>query len=308
MNPFLLVNSGSGGGKAQDAILAVARERGIRHHVVAPGERFAPVLDAAVSDGADLLLAAGGDGTLCAVANVAMAANLPMVVVPAGTRNHFALDLGLDLEDPAGVLAASLDHEYERHVDVGAVNGSTFLNNVSLGVYASAVSKPDYRDHKVSALVGAAAQALEHAPDRSSKLTLSAPSVAVVPGATAGALMVVNNAYATTFAPGERLRPRLDSGEVWVYVGGAGIGAESGLLTRMWDLARTAVTQSMLAAAFGAPEVVIDCDPADVPVAVDGEHRPDLSGPLRFESRPGALRLRVPQDPGPVTLPVTLVW
>jgi diacylglycerol kinase family enzyme len=97
MQPFLLINAGSGGGRTQDSITAVATELNLDHHVVKPGDDFDAVLGAALERGADLLSAAGGDGTLCAVANVAMDHDMPMVVVPAGTRNHFALDLGLDL-------------------------------------------------------------------------------------------------------------------------------------------------------------------------------------------------------------------
>jgi diacylglycerol kinase family enzyme len=114
MQPFLLINAGSGGGRTQDSITAVATELNLDHHVVKPGDDFDAVLGAALERGADLLAAAGGDGTLCAVANVAMDHDMSMIVVPAGTRNHFALDLGLDLEDPGGVLRASLSSGFER--------------------------------------------------------------------------------------------------------------------------------------------------------------------------------------------------
>jgi predicted polyphosphate/ATP-dependent NAD kinase len=86
--------AGSGGGHAQDSITEVATELEVEHHVVEPGDDFGAVLAAALDRGADLLMAAGGDGTLCDVANVAMDHDLPMVLVPAGTRNHFALDSG----------------------------------------------------------------------------------------------------------------------------------------------------------------------------------------------------------------------
>ena len=92
---------------------------------------------------------------------------LPMVVVHSGTRNHSALDLGLDLEDPAGVLRACLTSGHERRVDVGTVNGSIFLNNASLGVYATAVGSGDYRRHKVSAFAKAAREAIS--PDEAAE-------------------------------------------------------------------------------------------------------------------------------------------
>ena len=83
---------------------------------------------------------AGGDGSLAAVVEVALERDLPFVTVPFGTRNHFARDLGLDRDDPLGSLAAF--HGEERRVDVALVNASPFLNNVSLGVYASFVHDP----------------------------------------------------------------------------------------------------------------------------------------------------------------------
>jgi len=66
--------------------------------------------------------------------------------------------------------------------------------------------------------------------------------------------------------------------------------------------------QSLLRVAFGAEQVVISADRPDVPIAVDGENRPDLTAPFEFTSRPGALRLRVPTDPAPRTVDVLLSW
>lgn len=308
VQPFLLVNAGSGGGKTQDAIVGAAGELGLDHHMAAPGDDFGRLLADAVDRGADLLVAAGGDGTLCAVADVAMAHALPMVVVPAGTRNHFALDLGLDLDDPVAVLRGSLDGSHERRVDVGSVNGSTFLNNVSLGVYAVAVGSSDYRDHKVSAFVGAAREAWSSDRGSDAELSISMPTTALIDDdAATSAVLVVNNAYAPTFAPGSRLRPRLDAGEVWVYVGG-GLRPEGSLLSRIGGLVESAVSKTLLRAAYGAEQIVVESDRDDIPVAVDGELRPDLTAPFTFTSHRGALRLLVPADPAPTPVSVHLSW
>lgn len=308
MQPFLLVNAGSGGGHAQDSIVKAARDLDVDHHVVQPGDDFEEVLAAALDRGADLLAAAGGDGTLCAVANVAMDHDLPMIVAPAGTRNHFALDLGLDLEDPAGVLRACLTSGHERRVDVGTVNGSTFLNNTSLGVYATAVGAADYRDHKVKAFVGAARETLSRDKGGEAHLSTSAPGCAVVDSSEgAAAIMVVNNAYSPGFAPGARLRPRLDAGEVWVYVGG-GLEREQNKFATLTHAIDSAITHQSLRAAFAADRIVLASDRPDVPIAVDGELRPDLTAPFEFTSRRNALRLIVPEDPAPRTIEILLSW
>src|SRR5581483_1592912 len=109
--------------------------------------------------GADALGVAGGDGTLATVAAAAHAHDLPLICVPAGTRNHFAADLGIDRHDPAAALDAFTDG-VERRIDLAEVNGRTFLNNVSLGIYGNAVRSPSYRDAKVRTLLETAAEVM----------------------------------------------------------------------------------------------------------------------------------------------------
>ena len=140
LRPVLFINPNSGGGSAvRAAVPERARERGIEVVVLRPGQRLAELVDEAVARGADALGVAGGDGSLGVVATAAQAHGLPFVCVPAGTRNHFALDLGLDRRDPVRALDAFTDGT-ERRIDVGQVNGRIFLNNVSLGVYGDAVT------------------------------------------------------------------------------------------------------------------------------------------------------------------------
>ena len=91
---------------------------------------------------------AGGDGSQALVASVAARHEIPHVCVPAGTRNHFALDLGLDRNDVVGALDAFGDG-VERRIDLASVNGRTFVNNASLGLYAEIVQSPEYRDAKL---------------------------------------------------------------------------------------------------------------------------------------------------------------
>ena len=159
--PVLFVNPRSGGGKAARASLVErARERGIDALVLGPHHDLAALVDDAVADGADALGVAGGDGSLGVSAAAARAHGLPFVCVPAGTRNHFALDLGVDRDDLVGALDAFGDHGVERSIDVAEVNGRVFLNNLSLGIYGEAVQQTAYRDAKVRTLLETTAEVL----------------------------------------------------------------------------------------------------------------------------------------------------
>ena len=95
---------------------------------------------------------AGGDGSQAIVAAIAAERGLPYACIPAGTRNHFALDLGVDRDDVVGALDAFVDGG-ERVVDLAEVNGRVFVNNVSLGLYAEAVQQQEYRDAKIRTLL-----------------------------------------------------------------------------------------------------------------------------------------------------------
>src|SRR6266540_3158283 len=100
---FLVVNPRAGDERpSADELVGAARRRGIESHVLADGESPAEI---ARSVDADALGIAGGDGSLAAVAGVAVERDLPLVCVPFGTRNHFARDLGLDRRDPVAALA-----------------------------------------------------------------------------------------------------------------------------------------------------------------------------------------------------------
>jgi hypothetical protein len=80
-------------------------------------------------------------------ARVAAEHGIPFLVISAGTRNHFALDLGLDRDDPSRCLDA-LTNGVELHIDIGDVNGRPFVNNESFGAYAEVVQSPEYRADK----------------------------------------------------------------------------------------------------------------------------------------------------------------
>lgn len=144
----LIINPKSGDGRAIKAkIPQKASKLGITTIITKKGDSIEGLARKAVSDGAKILGVSGGDGTLGAVAKVAIEENLPLVVLPGGTRCHFARDVGFDPKEIGDALASF--YGIERRVDVGSINGRIFLNNASFGLYADVVDKPDYRNHKV---------------------------------------------------------------------------------------------------------------------------------------------------------------
>ena len=151
--PVLFINPRSGDGKAARFSLASeARDRGIEPIELRPGDDLADLVRTAVEGGADAVAVAGGDGSQAVAAAVAAWCDVPYACIPSGTRNHFALDLGVDRDDVVGALDALVDGG-ERVVDLGEVNGRVFVNNVSLGVYAEAVQRTGYRQAKVRTLL-----------------------------------------------------------------------------------------------------------------------------------------------------------
>jgi diacylglycerol kinase family enzyme len=157
----VVVNPRSGDGKVTRFGLIELAERLGAQVSVTEGDRGAAALARlAVEQGAQVLGVAGGDGTVSAVAAVAAETDRPLVVIPAGTRNHFARDLGLDRRNPALALTALVDAEPVR-VDLGSVESHVFVNNVSFGVYAEALLEPGYRQAKARSFASVAPRYLE---------------------------------------------------------------------------------------------------------------------------------------------------
>ena len=147
-HPVLICNPWSGGGKVEKfGLVALAEEMGVEVVMLDHGLDLEKLARDAVARGADCLGMAGGDGSQALVASIAIEHDLPFVVVSAGTRNHFALDLGIDREDPRLSLDAFRDG-IERRIDYATVGDRLFVNNVSLGIYATIVQQEGYRDAK----------------------------------------------------------------------------------------------------------------------------------------------------------------
>ena len=292
--PWLLVNPRSGEGKAARLDVAgAARSRGVRVHVLAPGEDAGTLARAAVAAGADAVGMSGGDGSLGAVAAVAADHDVPFVCVPTGTRNHFAHDLGLDRRNPLAALDAyDPEASRERRVDVAAVADRIFLNNVSLGSYAAMVHEPGYRAAKLATARATLPADLRGQPV-ALPLTLRDPQDRVHSGPFL--LLVANNVYELRhpFRLGER--QRLDAGVL--QVSALYPGAEQGAaLARL--VTRLAVGQTPAEAQWTqwtTDEVRVESPAELVPAGIDGE-AVELPAPLHFRSRPGGLRVRVPRS------------
>ncbi|WP_030678624.1 diacylglycerol/lipid kinase family protein [Streptomyces cellulosae] len=296
--PVLIMNPRSGGGKvAQHSLVERAEALGARVVLLDLEADPDPVALArrAVAEGADLLGVAGGDGTQALVAQVAAEHGVPFLVVAAGTRNHFAMDLGLDRDDPAAGLDA-LSDGVEIRVDLGEVAGRPFVNTVSFGTYAEIVQSPDYRDAK-------AATALDHLPDllvgdavtpldiRADDESLPAPQT----------LLVSNNAYARADPLGGGRRPRLDSGTLGVIAVRVDGPAQAAELALRGERA-SGIT------VLTARRVVVEADQEVIPVAVDGEAL-TLPPPVVCTVRPRVLRVRVPRHrPGAPYVAPSVDW
>ena len=229
--PVLFYNPRSGGGKADRFSLAAeARARGIEPTELAPGKDLRELVRDAVAGGADALAMAGGDGSQAIVAAAAAEHSLPFACVPAGTRNHFALDLGVDRDDVVGALDALVDG-VERVVDLADVSGRVFVNNVSLGIYGEAVQQPAYRNAKLRTLLATIPAAL--GPDaKEEPLRWTDPDGDQSQGDLA-ALLVSNNPYRLDEVGAARMRSHLDEGVLGiVVVGRAGGAASSGRRVR----------------------------------------------------------------------------
>jgi diacylglycerol kinase family enzyme len=259
---FLVVNPRSGDRRPTvDELSAEAERLHVAVHVLSEDEDAADVARAAE---ASALGIAGGDGSLAAVAAVAIERGLPFVCVPFGTRNHFARDLGLDNDDPVAALEAF--GGTERRVDVGRVGGKLFLNNVSLGLYARLVHERERHRFRRQLLASVRALALV-VQDRH-------PVVLSVDGQPTAAriLLFANNAYRhELFSLGER--DRLDEGRVYLYEAG-------GLLPGRWRERRS-------------ERFVVDSEAKTLRAAIDGDPV-ELDPPLDLAIEPRALRVLVP--------------
>ena len=296
-HPFLIMNPKSGGGKVGKFDLKrKAEELGAEVFLMSGPEPVdvAAVAEGAAAGGADVLGVAGGDGTQALVAGVAARYDIPFMVITAGTRNHFALDLGLDREDPAACLGA-LSDGVELRVDLGRIGSRTFVNNASFGAYADVVQTPAYRDDKLGTTLNLLPDLLQG--HRGAKLAAHADGIDI---SGPQALLVANNPYGSGDIAGLSRRLRLDRGTLGVV----GVQVDSPQQAAGLLRGRRARGLTLLTAA----KVEITADTAQVAVGIDGE-AVMMSTPVICAVRPGALRVVVPRNrPGAMPQEVPMDW
>jgi diacylglycerol kinase family enzyme len=282
----LLMNPRSGGGKVERFdLVAAAKSRGIEPVVLGPDDDLKTLAREAARS-ADVIGMAGGDGSQALVAQVAMEHDVDFVCVPAGTRNHLALDLGLDRSDVVGALDA-FRSENERTIDLAFVNGRVFVNNVSLGVYAEIVQSDAYRDAKLETVQQALPELLG---PRAEPFDLRFVGPGGQEHRSTQLLLVSNNPYVLDSLVGAGSRPRLNTGLlgiVSIEVTSAAQAATLVSLQALRQIQRFDGWSEWSAARFevesGSP----------VAAGIDGESVL-LEPPLRFTISASALRVRLP--------------
>jgi diacylglycerol kinase family enzyme len=286
--PVLIMNPKSGGGKAEKYdLVGECRRRGIEAVVLRPGDDLLELAEDAIAEGADVIGMAGGDGSQALVATVAIKHAIPHVVIPAGTRNHFALDLGLDRDDVVGALDAYSDG-FEVSVDLAQVNGRVFVNNATLGLYAKIVQSPQYRDAKgktaaemLPEMLGPEAVPLD--------LRFTGPDGTKYP--TAQVILVSNDPYELDRIEGRGTRARMDLGTLGVVAAQIASTAEAERFIALEAAGQIKRFAGWLE--WAAPRFQIDSG-GPVEIGIDGEAM-KLDPPLVFETMPGALRVRLPR-------------
>jgi diacylglycerol kinase family enzyme len=288
-HPVLLCNPWSGGGKVERfGLVDLANELGVETVMLDHGLDLEQLARDAVARGADCLGMAGGDGSQALVASIAVEQGLPFVCVSAGTRNHFALDLGLNRENPRESMYAFRD-AVTRTVDYATVNGRFFVNNVSLGVYAQIVQEESYRDAKVDTTMALLPEMLNRQAEPFD-LQFTAPDGENVDGAIV--VMVSNNPYVIGASPDNAQRRHLDRGQLGVFAITTRTGAEAGRL-----LAASAIGQrsrSRYWKEFTTATFELRSRSGQAYAGVDGEAL-ELSTPAQFEIHPRGLTLLVPK-------------
>jgi diacylglycerol kinase family enzyme len=284
--PFLIINPKSGNGRAIKAhIPKLAKSQGIEVKILKNGDNVQKIAHESVRSGADVLGISGGDGSIGAVAKVAIENNVPLVVLPGGTRCHFARDIGLDPKRIADALAGF--HGVERTVDVGEINGRIFLNNVSFGLYADIVARPEYRGHK-RRITREVLQSIASGKKQPYTLQFSHGAVKYN---SAVIILVGVNAYDTSNLLEFGQREKLDAGLLQISA-----------LTKLDEKSADRIMSSALARKenpdidqWEATSFKVAASSTTIKTGVDGEFE-TYESPVRIRVLPKKLRLFVPAE------------
>ena len=292
----VILNAGSGDGSAEAAQALIeplfrAAGHDVKIALIRAGDDLQHALDAAIADGVDVIVAGGGDGTVNSVANAILSHDITLGVLPLGTLNHFARDLGLptEMRDAAETIIAG----HSIRIDVGDVNGLTFLNNSSVGLYPRIVQlRERYRARGLEKWIVAAWATLRVTRQpRALRVQIGADGRDVV--RITPLIFIGNNEYRMAGFDAAS-RASLTGGQLAVYVvKGDGRWAFLRLVWRI--LIGTAAETGVLAMSTvseASIDLPFDATITALPVAIDGEVT-TLPLPLRYRIRPGALRVIV---------------
>jgi YegS/Rv2252/BmrU family lipid kinase len=290
----VLLNEASGACSAANSAInarsieAALRDAGVEADVrCVPGQDVELAAKTAAASGVDAVIAGGGDGTVSAVAAALAGGDTPLGVLPAGTLNHFAKDLGLPLDLASAVRVIS--ERNVARVDVGTINSQVFINNSSLGVYARAVIEREHTRNRLgwskwSAMALAALRTFQIAP----MLHVDGRRVHF----KTPLLFVGNNRYRLEL-PKVGSRDRLDDGVLSLYVATA--HTRWGMLKLLFRAAVGRLRESRDLEAMYSDDVWIETRRRRLHVAVDGEVL-RLAPPLHYQIWPGALRVFVSSE------------
>jgi len=288
--PVLLCNPWSGGGKVERfGLVAMAEELGVETVMLDHGLDLEQLAREAIARGTDCLGMAGGDGSQALVASLAVEHDLPFVCISAGTRNHFAQDLGLSRDDPRPTMAAFRD-AVERRIDYARVGQRLFVNNVSLGIYATIVQEDSYRDAKVDTTATLLPQMLGQQAEPFD-LQFTGPDGTEVDGSFL--IMVSNNPYVLGATIDVAQRRTMESGRLGVFAVSTPTGLDAAALVALGALGQRNLSPYWHE--FTTERFEVRSRSGTAFAGVDGEAL-ELDTPLRFRVHPGGLRMYVPAD------------
>jgi diacylglycerol kinase family enzyme len=290
----VIINGGAGSGHDEQAATEL-RSRFAAHGLDAAvtlaksGEEMIETARKAVSDGVQIVVAGGGDGTINAVASAVAGTGTAFGVLPLGTLNHFAKDLGVPLG--LGEAVRNVAEGKRLQVDVGEVNGRIFLNNSSLGLYPDIVREREKQQRRLGrgkwpAALWATIAALRRYPFLHVQLTAGSKQHA----RRTPFVFIGNNEYSMRgLSIGGRAS--LSRGKLSLYM--AQRPGRLGLLRFAWRALWGRLAQERDFDVMLSDKFDIETRHRHLRVAIDGEVT-IMTTPLRYRIRPGALTVLVP--------------
>jgi diacylglycerol kinase family enzyme len=289
--PVLLCNPWSGGGKvAKFGLADIAAVMGVEVVMLEKGLDLAELARDAVTRGADCLGMAGGDGSQALIASIAHEYNIPFVCISAGTRNHFAQDLGFDKEDPRKGMVAFREG-VERFIDYGTVGDRLFVNNVSMGIYAAIVQLDSYRCAKIKTSREMLPDMLSHQAEPFD-LQFTTPDGVQIDDAFV--VQVSNNPYVWEPAADFAQRRTMDSGKLGIFAINARTGSQAAEIATRAAMGLPKQGDRYFHE-FTAETFEVRSRGGKAFAGIDGEAL-ELDTPLKFRIHPRALRMLVPED------------